>query len=384
MKILFLTTVLPARMRMGSEVASQLVIDTLRDLGHEVTVLGYVRSGEDYVNGTNEICVAHRNIETAGAGIRAIYWMASAFAEGLPYSIAKYKSHAYVSLVNELTTRNSYSIVIIDHAQMSWMPLPRSSTFKMIGLAHNVEHLMYKSFLESQTSFWRRALYRRETRLMQSTESAFANSVDHLWVLTADDAAYFRSVKAKGHVVEIPLPPTTSTPINTPPDKKYDIGLIGSWSWAANEQGLKWFIDSVYPALPATTNIAIAGSGADWLVGYSNNIKYLGFVKDSNQFLREARVLAIPTLSGGGIQIKTLEAIASGSQIVATPLALRGIADYPSTVNVASTASDFANSITQALALDSADQHLSEIGIWSDARRSQLRERISTSLHELN
>jgi hypothetical protein len=48
--------------------------------------------------------------------------------------------------------------------------------------------------------------------------------------------------------------------------------------------------------------------------------------------MAQAKVVAIPTLSGGGIQIKTLDAIASGSAIVATPVALRGISDPPATV----------------------------------------------------
>jgi hypothetical protein len=67
MKILFLTTVLPSKQRMGSEVASQCFIDALNQNGYEVSVVGYMRSDDVFELNQQEILVDKRYIETKRA-----------------------------------------------------------------------------------------------------------------------------------------------------------------------------------------------------------------------------------------------------------------------------------------------------------------------------
>jgi hypothetical protein len=84
--------------------------------------------------------------------------------------------------------------------------------------------------------------------------------------------------------------------------------------------------------------------------------------------MAQAKVVAIPTLSGGGIQIKTLDAIASGSTIVATPVAMRGISEYPKTVQVAEHSEEFANLLLGAIASPSQQQAFDESLEWYRTR----------------
>jgi hypothetical protein len=164
------------------------------------------------------------------------------------------------------------------------------------------------------------------------------------------DAKYFSSLENVGKVRVFGIPPGLDKlqPIASV-SKQCDIGILGSWSWRANEEGLQWFLQSVYPHLPSSLLIHIAGKGGDWLVEKYPNIHYRGYVPDAQEFMAQARVMAIPILSGSGIQIKTLDAIASGSSIVATPIALRGISDPPSTVKIAENSEDFANLLVSAV-----------------------------------
>ena len=312
--MLFLTTVLPAKKRMGSEVASQAIIDVLVDLGIDVTVVGYVRSGDKYALRPNEVCIGLRQIESMEAGLYPFAWFARSFILSLPYTLAKYVSRQYVSIVRKLLTKNHYDLIILDHIQMSWVVDAVPLKSKLVGLTHNVEHQMYRSFVGDQKSGLRRWIYERESRLIEKVERAFVNRVDQLWTLTKHDADTFANIKESGVVREVALPASSISTTDIP-KKAFDIALIGSWTWKANEEGLRWFFDQVYPLLPANLNIRIAGNGAQWLTGRYSNVNYVGFVDDACSFLRQARVIAIPTLSGGGIQIKTLDAIASGSEL---------------------------------------------------------------------
>ncbi|HCD7521890.1 TPA: glycosyltransferase family 4 protein, partial [Klebsiella pneumoniae] len=116
------------------------------------------------------------------------------------------------------------------------------------------------------------------------------------------------------------------------PEAHYDVSLLGTWSWDANMKGLRWFFDNVYPLLPVEITIQVAGKGADWLADKYKNVKYKGFVEDAQEFLSKSKVIAIPSISGAGVQIKTLDAITIGRPIIASEFALRGLEDIPSYV----------------------------------------------------
>ena len=378
-KVLFLTTVLPRKRRMGSEVASQAVIDALTELGADVTVVGYVRTDDDYSLGSQEVCAGKRYIETKGAGLYAAMWFIRSLLKGLPYSVEKYCSSAFVSSVRRLLRQENHYLVLLDHVQMSWLIEAVPLKGKLIGMAHNVEHQMYQSFISDQENGFRRWTYRRESRLLQKMEIAFAKNVEQLWVLTHSDSEFFATLKQHGSIKEIPLPGSAIPAGLIPVMKEFDIGMVGSWTWKANAEGLGWFFDRVYPHLPDGVVIHVAGSGAKWLEGRYANVTYLGFIDDVQQFLQRARVVAIPTMSGGGIQIKTLDAIASGSQIVATPLALRGINGHPRTVSVAEDSEQFARLLRAAMtSSDSAESaHAIE---WSRLRQRRFLSEVAGSV----
>jgi polysaccharide biosynthesis protein PslH len=383
MKILFLTTVLPRKKRMGSEVASQSLIDAFSTLGNDVTVAGYVRTDDCYEVGSQEVCVGRRPIESKSAGLYPLLWFARSLLRGLPYSMAKYWSRAFTVFVSSQLRQGHYDLIVIDHVQMIWLADHIPNQNKLIGLAHNIEHQMYGSFIGEKKKGWRRWVYERESRLLQKQEIGFANRVDQLWALTKSDANFFSGIKKNGSVKEIPLPPSTMPSDEKLGSKDFDIGLIGSWTWKANEEGLAWFFNRVYPQLPHNLDIRVAGSGASWLEGRFANVKYLGFVDDAQDFLRHARAVAIPTLSGGGIQIKTLDAIASGSKIVATPLAMRGIDDRPATVAVAETPDQFATLLASAIAASGGDSFAIDAIQWSRLRLQRFQNEIMESIQQV-
>ena len=382
MKILFLTTVLPGKRRMGSEAASQAIIDALRDSGADVTVVGYVRTGDDYRAGTSEVCAGRRPIETRAAGWRPIVWFLASVSLNIPYSVAKYRSRAFVSAVRSTLREQAFQVVVVDHVQMSWLLTSIRPAGPVVAVAHNVEHRMYKDIVVGSASALQRWIYGRESRKLQGMERALANRVDQLWVLTRADAESFSALGGRASVREITLPANPRASISPPPAKEFDIGLAGSWTWKANECGLRWFFAEVYPKLAPTCSIRVAGTGADWLQGRYRNVEVVGFVHDLDRWLRSARVIAIPTLSGGGIEIKTLNAIASGTYIVATAVALRGIDAPPSTVSLAGSATAFAASLDAAISRPAGE--VASVAVdWSVRRRRRFGIEMARNIEHL-
>jgi polysaccharide biosynthesis protein PslH len=152
--------------------------------------------------------------------------------------------------------------------------------------------------------------------------------------------------------------------------------------------GLKWFFQKVYPYLPENLSIHVAGKGAEWLSGEYENVHYCGFVPNVQEFMAQAKAIAIPSVAGGGIQIKTLDAIASGLPIVATPVALRGIFEYPSYIEVAEQPDKFAHIlnylvISSDFKEDNRHKLLDEGKQWLELRQHQFIAKIASAIDSL-
>jgi glycosyltransferase involved in cell wall biosynthesis len=159
-------------------------------------------------------------------------------------------------------------------------------------------------------------------------------------------------------------------PVAPLPEPAFDVGLLATWTWRPNEEALRWFLDNVYPRLPREVTIHVAGPGAEWLRGLYPNVTQRGFVKDAADFLRAARLIAVPTRYGSGLETKMLAAIASGSAIVATSASIRGLGRVPASVAVADEADEFAQRIADRLARAASDTgDRKEALAWRAARR---------------
>lgn len=369
MKILYLTTVLPRKRKTGGEIASQCFIDALAQSGHNVVVVGYQRKNDAIEKICSEISVDERYIETNKNKLYpTIAWMMLGLIKNLPYSSAKYYSENYLRKIQALLASDNYDVVIVDHAQLGWLANLINNQAKLIFIAHNVEHELYAAQAVNTNNHLAKSIYIRESHLIKDLENQLANKAQEVWTFTSHDFSYFSSVKSKTRVFDLPSSLMT-LPVRLPVVKKCDVGIIGTWTWKANSLGLEWFFQAVYPHLPADLSIQVAGKGAEWLQGRYSNVKYCGFVPSAQEFMEQAKVIAIPSISGSGVQIKTLDAIASGSPVVATPIAMRGISGYPSCVSVAERPEDFANNLIKLVPIA---QNICWDGIaWSQSRREK-------------
>ncbi|MDX6583389.1 MAG: hypothetical protein QOI10_2573 [Solirubrobacterales bacterium] len=378
MTILFMTTVLPGGRRTGGEVASSSFIEAMRSNGHRVVVIGYQRPGAPAPLDPDVISAGTRPIESRDGGVRVGAWLASAIARGLPYSIAKYRSRRYRRVLQATALATPPDLLVIDHAQMGWA-LPVEGPGRPVALlAHNLEHELYGEAAGRGGGpvGW---MNRREARLMEGFERRIARAVDRVWTLTRTDAAALNGLGAPS-VRAFALPPSVEVDDrHTVPE--HDVGILGTWTWSANATGLRWFVDEVRPLLPPSVSVGVAGAGSEPFAA-GPNLVAAGRVDDAASFLRSSRVVAVPSLAGGGLQIKTLDAIASGMPVVATPTALRGIDDPPPTVRVAESPKAFAAAIERVLQSPAGEDERRSAAGWVQRRRDQFRSELAEELTE--
>lgn len=380
---LFLTTQLPSQRKTGGEVASQAFIDGLKHNGYKVSVVGYMRKNDSFEQEPDELLVEKRYIETRHANVYAMFWLVFSFVVGLPYSAAKYYSQVYIRLVKSLLRANRYDVIFIDHSQLGWLANLVSGKSKIIFIAHNIEHEIYSSHVNSSNNFLTKWLYAREAKMLEKMESELTKQVSEVWTLTNHDGNYFSRLKGDNNVKVLDLPLGPEKIFEKTIEKRFDIGLIGSWTWKFNEEGLRWFFKFVYPELPKHLSIHVAGKGADWLSGKYPNVKYEGFVPNAQVFMAEARVIALPMLGGSGIQIKTLDAIASGSSIVATPTSMRGISLISPIIKITEQPEDFARQLATEIHnwdFEKKEKAVKITSGWLETRKEKFMNDIASSV----
>jgi glycosyltransferase involved in cell wall biosynthesis len=374
--IVFLTTVLPGGRRTGGEVASQTFIDALRDIGARVLVLGYQRPGEAPPGHPDDLPAAVRHIETSAAGARALPWLARALARRLPYSASKYVSRAYRRRAGRVIAAERPDLVIVDHAQSGWVAPRGSGRAPYALLAHNAEHRLYDQQARDAGPR-KRPLLRREAKRMRALEAVLARDAAAVWALTPADA------EALGRLSPTPctcieMPPRSMPPAALPTPEA-DVALLGQWTWAPNAAGLRWFLDEVCPRLPAGLSVRVGGDGSlDFGAGHPE-VELLGRVAEPMDFLRSARVVAVPSVAGGGVQVKTLDGIASGRPVVATGVATREIDPLPGSLRRRDDPAAFASALVEARE-DPADAVLAQAREWAELRARMFRGQLASAL----
>ena len=126
-------------------------------------------------------------------------------------------------------------------------------------------------------------------------------------------------------------------------------GPVGS----ANIEGFTWFVKNVSPYLDCET--IVAGKGFEAYKGEweTDKVKVVGFVDKKADAYNMASMVAIPLFSGGGMKIKTAEALMYGKYIFGTDEAFSGYdLDYNAVGGICNSKEEFVNCINSHIATE--------------------------------
>ncbi len=204
------------------------------------------------------------------------------------------------------------------------MPIARRlarSTAKIMLDTHDLQARQFMLMNERMPWLHPRVTYER---LLQQ-ELAAMSRADLLIHLNAQEESEFRALLPRNaHALLYPAVP--EAPTGPGGD---DIVLVASNN-SANVESVIWFLSQVAP-LAQGAAIKIAGNVDAGVRGRAPQLFerhrgwFLGRVEDPGAIYAGAKAALLPTTSGHGLSIKSVEAMASGLPLIATRLALRGM-----------------------------------------------------------
>lgn len=344
MRLLFVTSLVPCgTSSTGYEIANEAIIDGLRRVGADVTVIGFVWPGKQPSEPDKTIVLGKVDVRTEGAHpLTKIKWVASAVTGGFTISSVKMRLLEEAVLKETIRKHGPFEAYVLNGVSLPGAFLNAFSDLPSIWIAHNVEYVSSQENARSADSALKRALFKRDARILYQLERDLAARARYVFTLAEEDRAPL-GLASRSRSAALPLVIAKSAmPTLARRKIEWDAGLIGTWTWQPNRVGLEWFIREVAPLLPNDLKIAVAGSMPAGLPSAPANVSFLGRVPDAREFVNSCAVIPLVARGGTGVQLKTIETFEAGLPSVATTLSLRGVDWKPQNCLVSDDPAEFA------------------------------------------
>lgn len=146
--------------------------------------------------------------------------------------------------------------------------------------------------------------------------------------LSEQDANVLSAMNPTSETLSMGLPLTEGVPPASAP-VPMRVGFAGAFGHRPNREGLQWFLDQVWPRVLArvpNASFVVAGRNPppEFVARVGVGVSFSGFVPDIFTFYASNSVTVVPLVSGGGVKIKTVEAMLAGSAVVATRIGAEG------------------------------------------------------------
>lgn len=183
----------------------------------------------------------------------------------------------------------------------------------------DVPSLCYAGKAREATDAWSRMKAKRKAIQWKRRESVLLDRFTLVTVCSDEDHRYFGGGE---RVRVIPNGFQSLPAVRREPEKGGRVGFIGTLKYRPNLDGLRWFIEQVWPLVRAKdpdARLRVVGSSADLPVGDpAANIDELGFVEDTAEEISTWSLMIVPILIGGGTRIKIAESFSRRCPVVAT------------------------------------------------------------------
>lgn len=277
---------------------------------------------------------------------------------GQSYHVKRYINRDFARRLTDILEQQQFDVVHVESIFLTpYVPIIRRySHAKVILRAHNVEHLIWKRVAQSTKSYVKRWYLNHLSLTLRAYELEHLQDYDGIVCITQGDADYFRQNGCRRPMTVIPFgvqrPTAADEPVAVEPGSLYHLGAM---DWMPNRESIAWLLDDVWPVVhheAPQAHLYLAGRKMPeaLMKRTIEGVTIVGEVPDAQRFIAGKLINVVPLLSGSGIRVKIIEAMAAGKAVVTTTVGARGI-DYTDGENllIANTPSEFAHQIKRLL-----------------------------------
>ena len=250
---------------------------------------------------------------------------------GESYHVRRFRSEAFAARLRAILEQETFDVVHLESIFMTpYVPLIRKcSKARVVLRAHNVEHVIWRRVAESTHHGLKRWYLKHLALTLRAYELEHVNDYDGVVCITRNDAEYFRQQGCRRPVTAIPfgVEPEDVPSVEVEPASLFHIGAM---DWMPNRESVEWLLDEVWPVVhrevpQARLYLAGRRMPRKWMEASIEGVNVVGEVPDAGHFIAGKQINVVPLLSGSGIRVKIIEAMAAGKAVVTTTVGAQGI-----------------------------------------------------------
>jgi len=248
-----------------------------------------------------------------------------------PYNAQRFISKPFEAALEKCLAEHDFNIVQLEGPYLSHY-IPSIKGKALVALrAHNQEHLIWKLRSNQEDNPLKRFYLKNLARRIEKLEKMTLSEIDVLLPISEADSRGFDQM---GHALPVRVIPAgidiSKYPVNKD-ENRILLFFIGALDWVPNQEGLNWFFREIWPEIRTKWPgliLDLAGRNPDHYFhgrDLPENVRLEGEVEDAIEFFHHHTVMIVPLLTGSGIRIKILEAMAMGKIVITTRIGAGGL-----------------------------------------------------------
>jgi glycosyltransferase involved in cell wall biosynthesis len=274
--------------------------------------------------------------------------------EGKAFHVTRFYNKDVAAQIEDILKSNDFDAVVFESLFMApYLGLVQKlSKAKTVLRSHNIEYQIWERVSEETNNWVKKRYLQLQTKRLKLYEESVSPRFDLVAAISPNDLEAYIKMGLGSKAFYLPFGIENTAERNREVNTTFKIGHIGSMDWIPNQEGLRWFLKDVWP-LVNKENLTCEFAGrhmpSDIEKAQDDNLKVLGEVESSKEFLKGLDLLIVPLRSGSGVRIKVLESMAMGVPILATSVGYEGIgAKHNESIIEANSKSEFADAINKA------------------------------------
>lgn len=249
------------------------------------------------------------------------------------YNIERFYSKAFETRLISILKEGEFDMIHLESIFCTpYMETIRKySKAKVVVRTHNVEHHIWEQLAKNEAIAIKKWYLNLLASRLKSYEIDMFRKVDGIISITDEDKQEFEKLSVKCPIEVIPIGFNVDA-IRPDSLSKHPLSLyhVGAMDWQPNIEGINWFLDDVWPVIEAEfpdieCHLAGRKMPHHLLKRSSGKLKIEGQIDSVQEFVKSKNIAVVPLLSGSGMRIKIVEALAMGKVILTTSAGAEGV-----------------------------------------------------------
>ena len=338
-KILIVTNRVPYPLKDGGNLAMHAMIEGYHNAGWQVYLLSM---------NTSKHHIAHTALQRLFTHLFAFEWvdvdnklkwndiLANFFFSKKPEHVKRFYNENFKETLKKALISFKPDVVQVESVYLtSYMPeIKMNSDALTILRLHNIEYQIWQSLAHKQRNPFKKIYFDNLTKRIRDFERAAWMQYGLLLAITEKDASVVLRLEEMANVIVAPFSIDMREISPGSGDERWVGYHIGAMDWIANQSGMRWFLHHAWPLIHKSLprfEFYFAGRNMpdEFKKIRINGVYCMDEVPSAEDFIADKKILIVPLLSGGGIRVKILEAMAAGKVVISTSTGIKGIDAKP-------------------------------------------------------